>query len=483
MVRDGYLAVEDGLAVGFAAVDLAGSIPLVLVTPGHQGRGIGTGLLSAALDRLRAAGVSTVHAGSGGTDCIWPGVPLDLPGAVRLFTARGWHAIHDTLDLVADLPDYPAPALASGSAARAGLTITPAAAADLAAVVAFEEARFPNWARWFRAGNRDALLARDSAGTIAATLLLDGPGADTVYGPMLGPAAATISCVGVAPRWKDAASAPPWWHARRKYCATAARAPATSAGRSASRSISARDTSPGAATACSARPPALTRLRLPLAQHDLRHPHSVCAPPKPPASDRRAAAVTGRWPAALPLPRDGVHAGPRQLQGRYRLGIVGPDADTRWDDPTPESGGPPPGYTIGISAGRGRSLAYRTSSRVAVRPISIRWISDVPSKIVKILAVAAVSAGKRPSWGRGISANSARPVRIECRFPSGPRLVSSVVRTHVKSHRESHNGCPLGGLLRRGYVGGTFWRCPACMPSVTLGWGDGDRQWVEFSCT
>jgi hypothetical protein len=28
------------------------------------------------------------------------------------------------------------------------------------------------------------------------------------------------------------------------------------------------------------------------------------------------------------------------------------NADTRWGDPTPESGGPPPGYTIGISAGQ-----------------------------------------------------------------------------------------------------------------------------------
>lgn len=119
---------------------------------------------------------------------------------LRLFTACGWHSGHDTLDLVADLPDYRASALASGSAARAGVTIMPAAADDMAAVVAFEAATFPNWARWFRAGNRDILLAHDSAGTIVATLLLDGPGADTVYGPMLGPAAATISCVGVAPR-------------------------------------------------------------------------------------------------------------------------------------------------------------------------------------------------------------------------------------------------------------------------------------------
>ena len=32
-----------------------------------------------------------------------------------------------------------------------------------------------------------------------------------------------------------------------------------------------------------------------------------------------------------------------------------------------------------------RRSGYRTSSPVIVRPISIRWISDVPSKMVKIL--------------------------------------------------------------------------------------------------
>ena len=199
MVRDGFFAVESGRMVGCVAVDLAGSIPLVLVAPGHQRRGIGTDLLSAALDRLRAAGVSTAQAGSGGTGTIWPGVPADLPEAGRLFANCGWQAGQDTLDLVADLPDYQAPALAPGSLAPAGITIRPAAPADVAAVMAFEEATFPNWARWFRAGNGDILLARDDAGAICATLLLDGPGADTVFEPMLGRAAATINCVGVAP--------------------------------------------------------------------------------------------------------------------------------------------------------------------------------------------------------------------------------------------------------------------------------------------
>ena len=36
-------------------------------------------------------------------------------------------------------------------------------------------------------------------GTITGTLLLDGPGANTGFGPMLGPAAGTIGYVGVAP--------------------------------------------------------------------------------------------------------------------------------------------------------------------------------------------------------------------------------------------------------------------------------------------
>src|ERR1700722_13972992 len=199
MVRDGFFAVEGGRTVGCVAVDLAGSIPLVLVTPDHQRRGIGTDLLSSALGRLRAAGVRTAQAGSGGTDSIWPGVPADLPEAARLFANCGWQAGQDTLDLVAGLPDYRAPALAPGSSARAGITITPAAPADAAAVMAFETATFPRWAHWFAAGNRDILLARDNAGAICATLLLDGPGADTVFEPMLGRAAATINCVGVAP--------------------------------------------------------------------------------------------------------------------------------------------------------------------------------------------------------------------------------------------------------------------------------------------
>src|SRR2546423_13510461 len=95
MVRDGFLAMDRGRAVGCVAVDPSGSIPLVVVAPAHQRRGIGTDLLSAALARLSACGVSVAHAGSGGTDYIWPGVPLELSADARFFSARGWPADPD----------------------------------------------------------------------------------------------------------------------------------------------------------------------------------------------------------------------------------------------------------------------------------------------------------------------------------------------------------------------------------------------------
>jgi hypothetical protein len=51
---------------------------------------------------------------------------------------------------------------------------------------------------------------------------------------------------------------------------------------------------------------------------------------------------------------------------------------------------------------------YRTSSPVTALPMIMRWISDVPSKIVKLVEVRAVSAGR---WAPGqpvVSTNSAQ---------------------------------------------------------------------------
>jgi GNAT superfamily N-acetyltransferase len=164
-----------------------------------QRRGIGTGLLAAALDQVRAGGAAHVTAASGGGSCIWPGVPRDLPAAVGFVASRGWRHGHDTLDLVTDLARYRPPPGACERVGRRGITITQAADADMTGVLAFEAAAVLSWTRWFSRPDGDILIARDRPGNIAGTLLLAGPGAGTVVAPMLGPAAGTIGCVGVTP--------------------------------------------------------------------------------------------------------------------------------------------------------------------------------------------------------------------------------------------------------------------------------------------
>jgi ribosomal protein S18 acetylase RimI-like enzyme len=187
-----------GGAVGMVAVDPAGSIPLLVVDPAYQRRGVGTRLLEAAMARLGQLGATTVALGSGGDDYIWPGVPDNLPGAVAFFQARAWGFDHTVIDLVADLRGYEAPAGVGERAGQAGVSIEVMAGPQRAEVMAFESATFPDWVGWFERLDSSVLVARDRAGAVAGTLLFRGPLGATIYEPLLGPDAGTIGCVGVA---------------------------------------------------------------------------------------------------------------------------------------------------------------------------------------------------------------------------------------------------------------------------------------------
>jgi GNAT superfamily N-acetyltransferase len=207
VLRAGIAALTEGLVaestagpVGFAAVDRAGSIPLILVEPRTQRRGVGVQLLADAADVLRASEITRVHAGSGGSSYIWPGVPRDVPGTVAFLTACGWQYTHDVVDMIADLGSYQPPDLARQRDAQPQISLTGASPADTDEVLAFENSTFPSWVRWFQAAEEQILTARDANAEIAGTLLFDGPGADTVFASMLGPAVGTIGCVGVTPR-------------------------------------------------------------------------------------------------------------------------------------------------------------------------------------------------------------------------------------------------------------------------------------------
>jgi GNAT superfamily N-acetyltransferase len=209
IVRDGIVAQghrggRTGQALGMVAVDPAGSIPLLLVDPAVQRRGIGTRLLEAGLERLRALGAGTAGLGSGGDDYIWPGVPDDLPAAAAFFAARGWRFDHTVIDLTADLKGYEAPAGVGERPGRAGVSLQVMADRDRAEVLAFEAATFPDWVVWFERLDASVLVARDRADGVVGTLLFSGPPGATIYEPLLGRDAGTIGCVGVAAAAREA---------------------------------------------------------------------------------------------------------------------------------------------------------------------------------------------------------------------------------------------------------------------------------------
>jgi GNAT superfamily N-acetyltransferase len=194
-IKTGLVAERRGSPVGLAALDEAGSIPLLLVHPAHQRQGVGSTLLDAALAELAARGADRVSLG-GGDNHIWPGVPTNLPAAA-FFAARGWHWDRTVADLTRDLRGYRTPAGVHARIAQAGFTVAPADG-DRAQVLAFEATHFPRWLRRFDQPGTPVLAARDARGHLAGTLLFHGPDPDLLYAPLLGPAPGNIACVGVA---------------------------------------------------------------------------------------------------------------------------------------------------------------------------------------------------------------------------------------------------------------------------------------------
>jgi hypothetical protein len=88
---------------------------------------------------------------------------------------------------------------------------------------------------------------------------------------------------------------------------------------------------------------------------------------------------------------------------------------------------------------------YRTSSPVTALPLIMRWISDVPSKIVKLVEVRAVSAGRGPVWAAAVSTNSARIHghcwrQLRVGFDSGRSVVEVATAGELHEHSAL---CPI----------------------------------------
>jgi hypothetical protein len=92
---------------------------------------------------------------------------------------------------------------------------------------------------------------------------------------------------------------------------------------------------------------------------------------------------------------------------------------------------------------------YRTSSPVTALPMIVRWISDVPSKIVKLMEVGAVCAGR---WRAG---------RTFVSTYSAPQMRAPTVAGISGDKRSCHRGCaePSAGCAAGRQAGGLGYRC------------------------
>ena len=203
--------------IGFVAtqVDSAGreaGIPLLLVSPEKQRRGIGTQLHTAAIQHLRAQSVETISLAHGGGDYFWPGVPLDPPGTLDFFRSCGWDFPDINYDLTQDLSRYQTPPGVMERVTPFNIRFHSPSLDEIPAVLDFESRVFPFWAQFFAStaasGRLGDILAAWDGTTVVGSLLLDtadveGLAPNSVWHQILGDDLGNIGAVGVDESYRE----------------------------------------------------------------------------------------------------------------------------------------------------------------------------------------------------------------------------------------------------------------------------------------
>jgi mycothiol synthase len=187
-------ADEGILGVAFSALHADGDGPpvgfidLLAVAPTAQRQGHGRGLLAAAEDTLKRAGVAETHLGGNAPCYAWPGIDLDYTAAMRLAESAGYTESYEAFNMSVDLT---AASLDTASAEKrfneSGIAVRPLAASD--------EPDFSSWvtqywsANWAWEASRS--LVRNEAKCFVATRGSDliafaafGAGRPSWFGPM-----------------------------------------------------------------------------------------------------------------------------------------------------------------------------------------------------------------------------------------------------------------------------------------------------------
>jgi GNAT superfamily N-acetyltransferase len=206
-VGTGTVAREDDRLVGLVLHDRQphrGSIRAIVVAPDRRRAGIGTTLMRQAMRQIRGSGHGTggmrpapayVTLG-GGHRYIWPGIPDDL-AASRAFFEPDWQFGDPCYDMRMSLPGFLPPGGCLERVAAAGVSFRAATAEDMPRIIAFEDAEFPDWTRYFREhAPEDIVIGVEGNGAIVAALVLDMP--PILWWTLLGRSSAEIGAVGVA---------------------------------------------------------------------------------------------------------------------------------------------------------------------------------------------------------------------------------------------------------------------------------------------
>ena len=127
--------------------DTEASILLLTVDPDCRRQGIGTRLLNAAVDRFRSEEIGTVHLGANAELPFWQGIPTHLRSAKSFFEKHGWEIYEKSYDLIMDLRELLVPDWVMLRAQEQGVTVRPAQAEDVPAILSFHAQEFSY--RWF----------------------------------------------------------------------------------------------------------------------------------------------------------------------------------------------------------------------------------------------------------------------------------------------------------------------------------------------
>lgn len=216
---DGLVALDGERVVGFGVLEIDraallpanhAGLPIIVIDPAYQRRGIGSAILRRLEDRALALGCRQMIPG-GLAWRFWSGVPEDLPGAKAFLEARGYELMHSVVDLVTPLEDYQEQARYREKLEAAGAAVVSAAVADLSAMLDFQGREFPNWLptmlTMVEAGDLENVLLVKHGSEIVGSILTYTPqsrfrAANLVWERLLGEAMGGYGAVGIAAAWR-----------------------------------------------------------------------------------------------------------------------------------------------------------------------------------------------------------------------------------------------------------------------------------------